>query len=68
MKSEALNALFGKPDYSHIARDTVATVSITAAEMAALLEAYDRGIDQLDEQASHDLDTLIAKLKDEVHP
>lgn len=66
--NDALSALFGKPDYSHIARDTVATVSMTAAEVAALLEAYDRGVDQLDEQASHDLGTLIAKLKDEVHP
>lgn len=66
--NSVLDALFGKPDYSHIARDTVATVSMTAAEMAALLEAYDRGVDQLDEQASHDLDTLIAKLKDEVWP
>lgn len=66
--NDALDALFGKADYSHIARDTVATVSMTAAEMAALLEAYDRGVDQLGEQASHDLDTLIAKLKDEVWP
>lgn len=30
-----LKALFGKPDYSHIVRDTTATISITAAEMAA---------------------------------
>lgn len=66
--SAVLDALFGKPDYSHIARDAVATVSMTAAEMAALLEAYDRGVDQLDEQASHDLSTLIAKLKAEVWP
>ncbi|MBL2032309.1 hypothetical protein ELE96_29995 [Klebsiella pneumoniae] len=28
-------ALFGKPDYSDIVRDTTATISITAAEMAA---------------------------------
>ncbi|WP_460211441.1 hypothetical protein [Escherichia coli] len=42
--TDPLKALFGKPDYSHIVRDTTATISITAAEMAAVLEAYDRGI------------------------
>ena len=45
--TDPLKALFGKPDYSHIVRDTTATISITAAEMAAVLEAYDRGIDTL---------------------
>ncbi|ELX1576796.1 hypothetical protein SI246_005826 [Escherichia coli] len=37
--TDPLKALFGKPDYSHIVRDTTATISITAAEMAAVLEA-----------------------------
>lgn len=32
--TDPLKALFGKPDYSHIVRDTTATISITAAEMA----------------------------------
>lgn len=68
MKNDVLNALFGKPDYSHITKDTTATISITAAEMAAILEAYDRGFNVLDEAASHNLDTVIAKLKDEVYP
>lgn len=44
---DPLKALFGKPDYSRIVRDTTATISITAAEMAAVLEAHDR-IDTLD--------------------
>jgi hypothetical protein len=47
--TDALSALFGKADYSHIARDATVTVSITAAEMAALLGAYDRGLDALDQ-------------------
>ncbi len=42
--TDPLKALFGKPDYSHIVRDTTATISITAAEMAAVLEAYDRAL------------------------
>ncbi len=65
---DLLNALFGKPDYSHIVRNAALTVNVTAAEMAAIFEAYDRGFKSLDEQASHHLDTLIAKLKDEAHP
>lgn len=64
----ALNALFGKPDYSHIASDKTATISITAAEMSALLYAYDRGIDALDAAERQVLDAVIAKLKDEVWP
>ena len=28
--TDPLKALFGKPDYSHIVRDTTATISITA--------------------------------------
>lgn len=59
---------FGKPDYSHIVRDTTATISITAAEMAAVLEAYDRGIDTLDGTTRTALDSVISKLKDEVWP
>ncbi len=37
--TDPLKALFGKPDYSHIVRDTTATISITAAEMAAAMAA-----------------------------
>ena len=48
--------------------DTTATISITAAEMAAVLEAYDRGIDTLDDTARAALDSVISKLKDEVWP
>lgn len=68
MNNDPLNALFGKPDYSHIVRDTTATISITAAEMAAILEAYDRGVGALDTTTTKALDDVISKLKDEVWP
>jgi hypothetical protein len=68
MTDEALNALFGKADYSHIARDATVTVSITAAEMAALLGAYDRGLDALDQDERDGLNAVISKLKDELWP
>lgn len=64
----ALDALFAPADYSHICRDSTATVSITAAEMAAILGAYDRGIQALDEAETSALDAVIAKLKDELWP
>lgn len=68
MINNALDALFGKPDYSHIAREADLKITVTPAEMAAIFEAYDRGLDQLDENARHALDAVIAKLKDEAHP
>lgn len=64
----ALNALFGKPDYSHIASDKTATISITAAEMSAVLYAYDRGVSELDADSMLRLASVIAKLKGELHP
>lgn len=66
--NDALNALFGKADYSHIARDVSVTVNLSAAEVAALLGAYDRGLDALDAGERQALDSLIARLKDEVWP
>ena len=66
--NNALNALFGKPDYSHIASDKTATISITAAEMSAVLYAYDRGVSELDADSMLRLESVIAKLKDELHP
>ena len=43
-------------------------ITVTPAEMSAIFEAYDRGLDQLDEDTRHALDAVIAKLKDEAHP
>lgn len=63
-----VSALFGRSDYSHIAHDATVTVSITATEMAALLGAYDRGLDALDQDERHGLNVVIAKLKDELWP
>ena len=66
--TDALNALFGKADYSHIAHAATVTVSITAAEMAALLGAYDRGLGELDQDERAGVNAVIAKLKDELWP
>lgn len=58
----------GKSDYSHIAHDATVTVSITADEMAAVLNAYDRGLDALDQDERNSLNDIIGKLKDELWP
>jgi hypothetical protein len=68
MDNDALQAFFGKADYSHIARDANITVSITAAEMSALLGAYDRGLDALDADERDGVNAVIAKIKDELWP
>lgn len=68
MINNALDALFGKADYSHIAREAELKITVTTAEMAAIFRAYDRGIDVLDADERQALDSLIAKLKDEAHP
>ena len=49
--------------YKHIAEDATVTVDITAAEMAAILAAYDYGIKSIDEPACNDLNSIIDKLK-----
>ena len=46
-----------------IAEDATVTVDITAAEMAAILAAYDYGIKSIDEPAYKDLNSVIDKLK-----
>lgn len=67
MNNDPLNALFGQPDYSHIAREADLKITVTAAEMSAIFAAYDRGLDQLDEDTRRALDAVIAKLKTEAH-
>lgn len=63
-----LNALYGKGDYSHIARDAEVKISIRAEEMSAILSAYDRGFSALDAAELQALDVVVAKLKDELWP
>ncbi len=61
-------APLGKPDYSHIARDTAVRIQVTAEQMSAVLYAYDRGVSELDADSMRQLEAVIAKLKDELHP
>ena len=49
--------------YKHIAEDATVTVDITAAEIAAILDAYDYGIKGRDEPDYKDMNSVIDKLK-----
>lgn len=68
MQINALDALFEKPDYSGVARSCRCVIDLTAEESAAILLAYDRGLDALDDTARHQLDQVIASLKDQIWP
>ena len=63
-----LQNIFGKPDYSHIVRNSTIQVELSAEEQASILEAYDYGIRSLDESSLLYLEKAINKLKDEIHP
>lgn len=58
----------GRPDYSGIANDCTVTVELTGPEVAAILWAYDRGLDKLDAAAVQQLEFALGKLKQEIWP
>jgi hypothetical protein len=64
--SEILN---GEPDYSHLRlKETNVNVTISKEEIEAVLTAYDRGFGFLGEEKRQLLDSVIGKLKDQIHP
>lgn len=64
----ALEALFGEPDYAGVARACTATVQLSVEQAAAVLLAYDRGLDALDGNHRAQLDAVLAQLKDAIWP
>ncbi len=44
------------------------TVELTAEEEAAVLAAYDYGLQNLGEAEIHELHAILAKLKEQIHP
>lgn len=55
-------------DYSHIAHDCNVSFDLTAAESAAVLQAYDNGLNSLNQGQKQHLDIVISKIKDQIHP
>lgn len=58
-----------EPVYDHLNLKTRhVTLELTQEEQAVILTAYDRGIDCLNENKQQQLNIIIAKLKDTIHP
>lgn len=54
--------------YRDLTRDMQCSIDITRNESAAVLKAYDRGVDVLNPKELQLLNSVIAKLKDVIHP
>lgn len=64
----AIAALFEKPSYDGIARACTAQVELSTEQAAAVLHAYDCGIDELDGSERAELDQVLAQLKAAIWP
>ncbi|WP_331351217.1 hypothetical protein [Cellvibrio sp. UBA7671] len=54
--------------YQDLTRDMKCSIDVTRDESAAVLKAYDRGVDVLNQDELQLLNSVIAKLKDVIHP
>ena len=54
--------------YLNLVEGGTRTVQLSRDEEAAVLRAYDHGLTQLSAAERENLDHVIAKLKDEIHP
>ena len=54
--------------YEAIARDCLLTVELTAEQSAAVLRAYDYGLESLTAIQRYQINVVIAKLKDQIWP
>jgi hypothetical protein len=54
--------------YRDLTRDMKCSIDVTRDESAAVLKAYDRGVDVLNQDELQLLNSVIAKLKDVIHP
>lgn len=53
-------------NYAHIVKDMSLKIEISADEAAAVLAAYDDGIECLSVEEQHLLDVVISKMKDQI--
>ena len=57
------------PNYDHLNLDRqTLTIELSAEEQATVLHAYDQGIDTLNATQQQQLNVIIGKLKDRIHP
>lgn len=56
-------------DYFHLCAPSMTiTVEITQEEIAAILQAYDYGIENATEDALKQLNSVMNKFKEQIHP
>lgn len=55
-------------NYKGIAHDCTVTVDLSEEESAAVLKAYDYGLQNLDKEQQRALNAVISKLKDQIWP
>lgn len=60
--------MFKKSNYDHIAVDSKITLKITAEQAKSIFWAYDRGLDDLDDEALKHIEQLITSIKYELWP
>ena len=66
---ELAAAMYGPPDYSHLALSKrPLTVTLTADEQAAVLWAFDHGLDALPDDQVQLIADVITELKRVIHP
>ena len=67
--SELQRLMFERPDYSSVTMPVRRLcVELTEDEQAAVLWAYDSGIEALDSTSRGHLDGVLTMLKREIHP
>lgn len=54
--------------YRDLTRDMKCSIEVTRDESATVLKAYDRGVEGLNDHEVQLLNSVIAKLKDVIHP
>ena len=68
-KQLRLFAVANLTDYYHILpSEKSVTVTLSRDEMAAILQAYDYGINACDDEGKRYLDCVITKIKQTIHP
>jgi hypothetical protein len=61
--------LNSKPDYSHLNLNPKGMyTNLSKSEQETMLEAYDRGLNDDSPETLQNIDYVISKLKDKIHP
>lgn len=72
MNEHDLANFFTPPDdldhYRELVRSDKVSITISRDEAAAAICAYDYGVENLEGEPQHQLDCLLASIKEQIHP